>query len=143
VRGVLNGKVRGAGGGFDLKTCRCDWRHGRSRDPLHVQRARVEQASGQPCRLREAGAARVTHLTCGEVDRAFADALSRRNVSRNVSVVSEDATAMSFPTDTFDGAVCFTMLHHVPSVALQDRLLSEVAPGPAPRWHLRRYRQPL
>jgi SAM-dependent methyltransferase len=70
---------------------------------------------------------RVTHLTCVEVDRAFADALSRRNVSRNVSVVCEDATAMSFPNDTFDGAVCFTMLHHVPTVALQDRLLSEVA----------------
>lgn len=70
---------------------------------------------------------RVTHLTCVEVDRAFADALRRRNVSRNVSVVCEDATAMSFPSDTFDGAVSFTMLHHVPSVALQDRLLSEVA----------------
>jgi SAM-dependent methyltransferase len=34
---------------------------------------------------------------------------------------------MSFPAASFDGAVCFTMLHHVPSMALQDRLLAEVA----------------
>ena len=34
---------------------------------------------------------------------------------------------MSFSDHTFDGDVCFTMLHHVPSAAMQDRLLSEVA----------------
>jgi ubiquinone/menaquinone biosynthesis C-methylase UbiE len=34
---------------------------------------------------------------------------------------------MSLPDESFDGAVCFTMLHHVPSVAKQDRLLREVA----------------
>jgi SAM-dependent methyltransferase len=34
---------------------------------------------------------------------------------------------MSLPDAAFDGAVCFTMLHHVPSAALQDRLLAEVA----------------
>lgn len=28
---------------------------------------------------------------------------------------------------SFDAAVCFTMLHHVPSAALQDQLLREVA----------------
>jgi ubiquinone/menaquinone biosynthesis C-methylase UbiE len=39
----------------------------------------------------------------------------------------EDALAMSLPDESFDGAVCFTMLHHVPSVAKQDRLLREVA----------------
>jgi ubiquinone/menaquinone biosynthesis C-methylase UbiE len=38
-----------------------------------------------------------------------------------------DATAMSFPDGNFDGALCFTMLHHVSSRALQDRLLAEVA----------------
>lgn len=70
---------------------------------------------------------RVTRLTCVEVDHALADALRRRQLNRNVCVVCEDATAMSFPGHTFDGAVCFTMLHHVPSVAMQDRLLKEVA----------------
>jgi SAM-dependent methyltransferase len=70
---------------------------------------------------------RVEQLTCVEVNRALADALRHRQMDRNVPVVCEDATAMSFPDQTFDGAVCFTMLHHVPSAAMQDRLLSEVA----------------
>jgi SAM-dependent methyltransferase len=69
---------------------------------------------------------RVERLTCVEVNRGLADALRRRQLGRNVDVVCEDATAMSFPDRSFDGAVCFTMLHHVPSAAMQDRLLSEV-----------------
>ena len=70
---------------------------------------------------------RVERLTCVEIDRAFADSLSRRMIGKNVTVVRQDATAMSFPDATFDGAVSFTMLHHVPSEALQNRLLAEVA----------------
>ena len=70
---------------------------------------------------------RVPRLTCVEAGRAIADALRRRQLDRNVRVVWEDATAMSFSDHTFDGDVCFTMLHHVPSAAMQDRLLSEVA----------------
>jgi SAM-dependent methyltransferase len=70
---------------------------------------------------------RVERLTCVEVNRALADALGHRQMGQNVHVVCEDGTAMSFPDQTFDGAVCFTMLHHVPSAAMQDRLLSEVA----------------
>lgn len=70
---------------------------------------------------------RVEHLTCVEIDRAFADSLSLRMSGQNVTVVRQDATGMSFPDATFDGAVCFTMLHHIPSEALQNRLLSEVA----------------
>jgi SAM-dependent methyltransferase len=34
---------------------------------------------------------------------------------------------MSFPDLSFDSAVSFTMLHHVQSAALQDRLFAEVA----------------
>ena len=34
---------------------------------------------------------------------------------------------MSFPSASFDAALSFTMLHHVPSKELQDRLLAEVA----------------
>jgi SAM-dependent methyltransferase len=70
---------------------------------------------------------RVAHLTCVEVDGRLAEALRFRQVDRNVSVLCEDAAAMSLPSESFDGAVCFTMLHHVPSVATQDRLLREVA----------------
>ncbi len=70
---------------------------------------------------------RVPHLTCVEIDRALAESLSRRMAGTNVTVERGDATAMSFPDASFDGAVSFTMLHHVPSAELQDRLLSEVA----------------
>jgi SAM-dependent methyltransferase len=34
---------------------------------------------------------------------------------------------MSFPDATFDAALSFTMLHHVPSEAMQNRLLAKVA----------------
>jgi len=70
---------------------------------------------------------RVEHLTCVEIDRALADSLARRMAGRNVMVLCEDASAMSLPAASFDGAVSFTMLHHVQSPALQDRLLAEVA----------------
>jgi SAM-dependent methyltransferase len=70
---------------------------------------------------------RVGQLTCVEIDRNYAESLSRRLAGANVTVVNEDAAAMSLPDGSFDGAVCFTMLHHVRSTALQDRLLREVA----------------
>jgi SAM-dependent methyltransferase len=70
--------------------------------------------------------ARVARLTCVETDHGFAEKL-RRRLDQSVCVMCEDATAMSLPDESFDGAVCFTMLHHVPSVAKQDRLLREVA----------------
>ncbi|MGH7778999.1 MAG: class I SAM-dependent methyltransferase [Candidatus Binataceae bacterium] len=70
---------------------------------------------------------RVAHLTCVEIDRAMADSLARRSGGQNVTVLCQDATAMSLPAASFDGAVSFTMLHHVQSPTLQDRLLAEVA----------------
>lgn len=70
---------------------------------------------------------RVTSLTCVEVDKELAESLRRRTSGQNVTVLHEDATAMSLPDNTFDTAFSFTMLHHVPSAALQDRLLGEVA----------------
>jgi SAM-dependent methyltransferase len=70
---------------------------------------------------------RVERLTCIEIDRALAGSLSRRMAGLNVTVLCEDATAIPLPDETFDGAVSLTMLHHVPSAALQDRLLAEVA----------------
>jgi SAM-dependent methyltransferase len=70
---------------------------------------------------------RVERLTCVEIDHPCADSLSRRMASHNVTVVCQDATAMSFPDATFDGALSFTMLHHVSSEALQNCLLAEVA----------------
>jgi ubiquinone/menaquinone biosynthesis C-methylase UbiE len=69
---------------------------------------------------------RFDRITALEVDPALADLLKRRMSGTNVTVMQGDASAMPFEDATFSGAVAFTMLHHVPSPTLQDRLLSEV-----------------
>jgi SAM-dependent methyltransferase len=66
-------------------------------------------------------------LTVVELDEELAAALSARLAGTNVEVVHADATAMPFEDESFTGAVSFTMLHHVPSRDLQDRLFAEVA----------------
>ena len=70
---------------------------------------------------------RVPALTAIEIDHKLAEALKERMAGSNVTVVEGDATKMPFPDASFTGAVCFTMLHHVPSKELQDRLLAETA----------------
>jgi SAM-dependent methyltransferase len=45
----------------------------------------------------------------------------------DVEIVQADATDMPFADGRFSGVVGFTMLHHVPSRELQDRLLGEVS----------------
>ena len=69
---------------------------------------------------------RTPRLTSIEIDPRLAVALRERLQGANVIVVEGDATAMPFADGSFSGAVSFTMLHHVPSPALQDRLLAEV-----------------
>lgn len=64
-------------------------------------------------------------ITCIEVDFGLASLLSRRMANTNVSAQCGDATAMPYCDQVFSGAVSFTMLHHVPSPALQDRLFAE------------------
>jgi ubiquinone/menaquinone biosynthesis C-methylase UbiE len=68
----------------------------------------------------------VQQLTCLEIDSRLAKRLQRRVPGGNVKVICGDATAMTLKDESFDGAVCFTMLHHVASAELQDRLLAEV-----------------
>jgi ubiquinone/menaquinone biosynthesis C-methylase UbiE len=68
----------------------------------------------------------VPHLTAVEMDDALAASLADRLVGTNVEVVHADGTALPFEGELFDTATCFTMLHHVPSAGLQDRLLAEV-----------------
>jgi ubiquinone/menaquinone biosynthesis C-methylase UbiE len=46
---------------------------------------------------------------------------------KNVTVLCGDGTAMPLSDTHFDAVVCFTMLHHVPSIPLQDQLLAEAA----------------
>ena len=88
-------------------------------------------------------------LTCIEIDHALAEKLKVRMAGTNVTVVEGDGTKMPFPDGSFSGAVSLTMLHHVPSAELQDRLLAETCrvlkPGgvfagsdsrPSLRWNL-------
>jgi len=65
-------------------------------------------------------------VTCIEIDCKLADGLRRRLGEGNVTIVNGDAAALPFPDNSFTGAVAFTMLHHVPSPKLQDRILAEV-----------------
>ena len=66
---------------------------------------------------------RTARLTAVEIDPRLAS-LQERMKNTNVEVVEADATAMPFPDGSL-AVLSFTMLHHVPSVTLQDRLLAE------------------
>ena len=68
----------------------------------------------------------VQRLTAIEVDPKLAESLSSRLRGSNVRVVTGDATALPFPDAHFSGGVSFTMLHHLPSREMQDKLLREV-----------------
>jgi SAM-dependent methyltransferase len=70
---------------------------------------------------------RIRKLTAVEIDPSLAASLAQRLAGTNVTVLEQDATALRIPDVSFDGVVCLTMLHHVPSPELQDRLLGEVA----------------
>jgi len=53
-------------------------------------------------------------------------ALAGKYPGGNVAVVAGDAADLSFPDESFDSAGSFTMLHHVPTPALQNKILAEV-----------------
>lgn len=65
------------------------------------------------------------NLTAIELDAALADELQER--LPDVDVSRGDATAMPFETGRFSAVVCFTMLHHIPTPALQDAMFAEVS----------------
>jgi ubiquinone/menaquinone biosynthesis C-methylase UbiE len=70
----------------------------------------------------------VPRLTSVEIDDNLAAMLMDRFADLpSVEIVHGDATALTYADDSFSGAACFTMLHHVPTVELQDRLFAEVA----------------
>ena len=70
--------------------------------------------------------AKAERLTAIEIDSALALGLSARLRRTNVMVVAGDAAKMPFASKTFSTAVCFAMLHHIPSAELQNALLREV-----------------
>ncbi len=70
---------------------------------------------------------RARRLTAVEIDQALAAALADRFRDSNVTIVHADAASMTFRDGAFTGATCFAMLHHVPSVELQDRIFGEIA----------------
>lgn len=67
----------------------------------------------------------VGRLTAVEVDADAARKLADRYMSGNVRVIIADATELSYPAASFDSVGTFTMLHHVPTLALQNKILAE------------------
>ena len=78
---------------------------------------------GVTTRLLEA---RVPRLTVVEIDPDLARALDAE-LGRRVRVLHGEGADLPLPDRSFDAVVCFTMLHHMPSPAAQDRLFAEVA----------------
>jgi len=68
---------------------------------------------------------RVKRLTALEIEEAAAVKLAERYAGSNVEVVVGDATKLSYPDGSFDSVGSFTMLHHVPTPALQNKILAE------------------
>jgi SAM-dependent methyltransferase len=68
----------------------------------------------------------VPRLTALEIDPALARSLRSRLTGTNVRVIEGDATTMPFRDSEFSGAVSFTMLHHIPSQELQNKVLAEL-----------------
>ena len=69
---------------------------------------------------------RCRRLTCLEIDFELASKLRQRFAESGVQVRCGSATQIPFADRSFDTAVCFTMLHHVASSLMQDRLFAEV-----------------
>ena len=67
----------------------------------------------------------VTSLVAVEADAEAAQALARAHAGTNVEVLARDAGTLPFEDGHFDSAGAFTMLHHIPTAGLQDRLFAE------------------
>jgi SAM-dependent methyltransferase len=69
---------------------------------------------------------RTAKLTAVELDADLATALAARLAGTNVEVIHADATMSDLPSNRFTAATCFSMLHHIPSPEIQDRLFAEL-----------------
>ena len=68
---------------------------------------------------------RVARLTAVEIDGEAAAKLTEKYAGSNVEIVVGDATASRWQDESFDSVGSFTMLHHVPTAALQNKILAE------------------
>jgi SAM-dependent methyltransferase len=62
--------------------------------------------------------------TAVEIDQTMADRL-RGAYGDRAQIIHGDGTDTGLPPDEFSAVVCFTMLHHIPTAQLQDRLFAE------------------
>jgi ubiquinone/menaquinone biosynthesis C-methylase UbiE len=69
---------------------------------------------------------RLGRLDVVELDDRYCRQLQLQLGSR-VNVTCGDATSLPYPDGQFSAVLCFTMLHHVPSRELQDKVFSEAA----------------
>jgi ubiquinone/menaquinone biosynthesis C-methylase UbiE len=68
---------------------------------------------------------RVDRLVAIEHEEDAAARLTERYAGTNVEVVFGSAAEVGYPDESFDTVATCTMLHHVPTRALQDRILAE------------------
>ena len=68
---------------------------------------------------------RVEDLVAIELEADTVATLRKRFADTNVEVLQGDATDMPFEEGSFDSVGCFTMLHHVPTPALQNQVFAE------------------
>jgi SAM-dependent methyltransferase len=72
-------------------------------------------------------ARRLDRLSVLELDPRYCERLRAELGNGAVTVTEGDATALPYPDGSFSGVLCFTMLHHIPTAAEQDRAFSEIA----------------
>ncbi|MGH3971364.1 MAG: class I SAM-dependent methyltransferase [Mycobacterium sp.] len=64
------------------------------------------------------------HYTAVEIDQVMAERLQGLYGER-AQIIHGDGTDTGLPAGDFSSVVCFTMLHHIPTAVLQDRLFAE------------------
>jgi SAM-dependent methyltransferase len=89
--------------------------------PLGDRTLEIGPGYGATLRVLVEKAATVTAV---EVDKPMADRL-RRLYGDRAHVIHADGANTGLPDNDFTSVVCFTMLHHVPTARLQDRLFAE------------------
>jgi SAM-dependent methyltransferase len=69
---------------------------------------------------------RASRVTALELDVSLANALAERLTGSNVEVLQGDGTDTGLQADQFSSVTCFHMLHHMPTIEVQDLLFAEV-----------------